>query len=142
MAEGRSFVTTGPMLLLEVDGQRPGAVLNRSGDGPHRVTARVRVRCDVTPVTNLELVSSGQTVQQLSVPRSQGQGNWLELEHPLDVTESCWIAARAFGKTPGGQPDAEAHTNPVYVYLNGRAPYRQASLDAWVDRIDRLIAAR
>ena len=32
-AEGRSFVTTGPMLLLEVDGERPGGSSTRPGTG-------------------------------------------------------------------------------------------------------------
>ena len=31
--EGRSFVTTGPLLLLEVDGERPGGILRKTGPG-------------------------------------------------------------------------------------------------------------
>src|SRR5438093_7665268 len=50
-ADGRSFVTSGPLLLLEVEGQRPGAQLHKTNRGPYTVTARVRVRCEVTPVT-------------------------------------------------------------------------------------------
>ena len=38
-AEGRSFVTTGPLLLLDVDGRAPGRRSSaRTGAGPHRVT--------------------------------------------------------------------------------------------------------
>src|SRR5262245_22783337 len=44
--QGRSFVTTGPLLLLEVDGEKPGAVVNKKGVGAQTVTARVRVRCE------------------------------------------------------------------------------------------------
>ena len=40
--EGRSFVTTGPLLFLEVDGQAPGEKLVKQG--PQKLTARVRVR--------------------------------------------------------------------------------------------------
>ncbi len=39
------------------------------------------------------------------------------------------------------RPDAEAHTNPVYVYLDGKAPYDRDSLDRLVARIDEQIAA-
>ncbi|MCI0457651.1 MAG: CehA/McbA family metallohydrolase [Gemmataceae bacterium] len=140
MVEGRSFVTTGPLLFLEVDGHKPGAILTKTGKGPHTVTARVRALCEVTPVTHLELIVNGRQVHRLTVPPSQGKGNWLELEHALPVNTSSWIAARAYSTTPGGQPDAEAHTNPVYVYLDGRAPYQQAALDAWLERIDKQIA--
>jgi putative membrane-bound dehydrogenase-like protein len=134
-AEGRSFVTTGPLILLEVDGEKPGVILRKSS-----VTARVRVRCEVTPVTNVELIVNGRTAERLTVSPADGRGKWLELSKLLTLKESSWIAARAYSTTPGGRPDAEAHTNPVYVYLNGRAPYRQTSLDAWLARLDGLIA--
>src|SRR5262249_48923086 len=39
--------------------------------------------------------------------------------------------------------DAEAHTNPVYVDLNDKAPYSRAALDRLVERIDQqMIACR
>jgi putative membrane-bound dehydrogenase-like protein len=133
-AGGRSFVTTGPLILLEVDGEKPGAIVRKSS-----VTARVRVRCEVTPVTNVELIVNGQTAERLNVSADDGRGKWLDLTKSLKLTESSWIAARAYSTTPGGRPDAEAHTNPVYVYINGRAPYRSASLDAWLAKLDALI---
>ena len=37
-AEGHSFVTTGPLLLLEVDGRRPGDTISRDGGQPLTVT--------------------------------------------------------------------------------------------------------
>lgn len=42
-AAGRSFVTTGPLLDLEVDGHSPGDRIELKGDGPHTVTAHLRV---------------------------------------------------------------------------------------------------
>src|SRR5262249_38237011 len=105
------------------------------------ITARVRVRCEVTPVTNVELIVNGQIVERLTAPAADGQGKWLELAKTLKLTESSGVAARAYSTTPGGRPDAEAHTNPVYVYVNGRAPYRPASLDAWLAKLDALILA-
>jgi len=140
-AEGRSFVTSGPMLLLAVDGQPPGAQLKKTGSGPHAVNVRVRVRCEVTPVQQVELIVNGEVVQKQTIPADKQRGAWWELEHKLELRESSWIAARAFSTTPGGQPDAEAHSNPIYVYLDGRAPYRRASLDAWLAGIDGQIAA-
>jgi putative membrane-bound dehydrogenase-like protein len=140
MADGRSFVTTGPILLIDVDGATPGSQIDKDGKGPHRVVARVRTRCEVTPLTNLELIVNGRVVARRSVPRSESMGKWIELQRPLEISESSWIAARAYSTTPGGQPDAEAHTNPVYVLIDGRAPYRRESLDVWVSRIDQQIA--
>jgi putative membrane-bound dehydrogenase-like protein len=140
VGSGRSFFTTGPLVLLEVDGEKPGGQLHKSGAGPHRVRARVRVRCEVTPVTDVDLIVNGRVVANRRLTRAEGQGSWIELDHELALSESSWIAARAYSNAPIKQPDAEAHTNPVFVYLDNRAPFQRAALDAWVARIDQQIA--
>src|SRR5207253_938105 len=66
-AAGRSFVTTGPLLLLDVDGQEPGAVLAKAGPGPHRVTVRVRTIALVAPVTSVQLLVNGRVVEEVTV---------------------------------------------------------------------------
>ncbi len=137
-AAGRSFFTTGPLLLLEVDGRRPGDAIEMTGDQPRRFTARARVRSEVARVANLELIVNGQAVAQLNAVAA-ASGDWLELEHELTLSDSSWIAARASSVSPGGKPDAEAHTNPVYVYLDGKAPYRAADLDWLLARLDERI---
>src|SRR5262249_55356779 len=101
-AQGRSFVTTGPLLFLDVDGQEPGAVLVKPGPGPHRVTSLVRTLSLAAPVTNVQLIVNGHVVEELDVPASQGQGNWIELRRVLDVATSSWVAARASGKAATG----------------------------------------
>ncbi len=140
-AEGDSFVTSGPLLLLEVDGHRPGAEVNYTNSASHTVTARLRVRSEVTPVTQIELIVNGQVVHNQPIPSGKKLGEWWDLEHKIELKKSSWIAARAYSATPGGQPDAEAHTNPIYVYFDGRAPYSQASLDVWLAKIDGQISA-
>jgi putative membrane-bound dehydrogenase-like protein len=139
-AAGRSFVSTAPVLLLDVDGQKPGDII-RCDAGPVSVTARVRVKSVVAPVTNVQLIVNGAVVQAMSVAAEEGQHTRVEFETPLTITEPSWIAARAYSESPGGAADAEAHTNPVYVYLDGKAPYRRESLDAIVGEIDKQIAA-
>lgn len=136
MAAGRSFITSGPMLLLDVDGKQPGAQITKAGEGPHRFTSKLRVRSDVAPVTHVQLIANGRILREIRVPRSAGQGSWLELEQTVELDESAWIAARAYSLSATGTPDAESHTNPVYVYLNGEAPFQQDSLDVLVKAID------
>ncbi len=138
--EGRSFVTTGPLLLLEVDGKGPGNIIHRTGAGPHRVRARVRTICEVAPIQNIQLIVNGTVVHEKTLLPGEAQGRWIELEHPLELTQSSWIASRAFGRAPSGMPDAEAHTNPVYVNLDGKAPYDRNSLDHLLARVDQQMA--
>ena len=140
MAEGRSFVTTGPMLLLDVDGKLPGSTIHKTGQGPYRAEVRVRVRSEVVPVSSVQIIVNGHVVREQRVARTSGRHDWLELNESVDLHQSAWIGARAFSRSPMGSPDAEAHTNPVYVYLNGKAMYDDQSLQGLIDSLDRQIA--
>jgi putative membrane-bound dehydrogenase-like protein len=139
-AAGRSFVTTGPLVLLEVDGKRPGDTIDVQGAVPHKVRARVRVRSETAPVTDVQLIVNGRVARELKVPPAAGAGQWIELDEPLTLNDSSWIAARAFSVAPSGSADAEAHTNPVYVHRNGTSPYHAADADWLIERLDEQIA--
>ncbi|HZW31529.1 MAG TPA: PVC-type heme-binding CxxCH protein, partial [Isosphaeraceae bacterium] len=138
--QGRSFVTTGPLLLLDVDGERPGGIIRKMGPGPHRLRVRVRATCEVAPIQAMQLIVNGTVVHEQAVPSGDGRGRWIELERPLELGRSSWVAARAFSRAPSGAPDAEAHTNPIYIYLDEKAPYDQESLDRLVARLDEQMA--
>jgi putative membrane-bound dehydrogenase-like protein len=140
-AEGRSFVTTGPLLLLEVDGQRPGGMIRLSETGAHRVRVTVRVKCNVAPVQSVQVIAGGKVVVAQAVPPEDQLGRWIELDRVIDLDRSSWIAARAFGVTGSGAPDAEAHTNPVYVDIGDKAPYNRDSLDRLIGQLDGQMAA-
>ncbi|MEO1979751.1 MAG: PVC-type heme-binding CxxCH protein [Fuerstiella sp.] len=151
MATGRSFFTNGPLMLFTVDGKHPGEQITvnspDSGNGPvlssegrSTVKARVRVRCDVAPVTNVQIIGNGRILHEIEIPKGQGLRNWLNFEVPLRLDRSTWIAARAFSLSKNGTPDAEAHTNPVFVYFDDQAPYERRSLDVLVTAIDSQIA--
>ena len=78
-SEGRSFFTTGPLLLLEVDGKRPGEIIDvRSGES-RKLSVKLRVRCNVTPVDHLDLIVNGAAVGDWNLPQGAGNmGVWHE----------------------------------------------------------------
>jgi putative membrane-bound dehydrogenase-like protein len=141
-AAGRSFVSTGPLLLLDVDGKSPGERIEKKGRGPHVVTAHIRVRCEVAPVTDVHLIVNGKVVEQIKIPAGQSTDRWLEFKKQIELKEPSWIAARAFSSAPSGSPDADAHTNPVYVRIDGRAAYDRGSLDALMAKLDKQLVAQ
>lgn len=140
LAEGRSFFTTGPMLLLEVDGHQPGDIIRRSSSDQQSLKARVRVKSEVADPTEVELIVNGRGRGRRAL-RKQSANDWFEFEVAIDVDRPLWIAAKTFNTPPAGQPDAEAHTNPVYVLVDGKPPYAAEDLDWLIGRIDDLIAA-
>ncbi len=62
---GRSFVTTGPMLFTEVNGQPPGSVIESSDDS---VGCRVRGKDEsAVPIDRIEIVSNGRVVRRFKL---------------------------------------------------------------------------
>ena len=135
-AEGRSFFTTGPLVLLEVNGRRPGDVINLTAADSHKLNVRVRVRSEVAPFQRVDVVMGGKTVHSSSVPAEEALGRWHETEFDIDISEPTWIAARTFGISQTGRPDAEAHTNPVYVNLAGQHRFDTKDRDWLVRKLD------
>jgi hypothetical protein len=62
--EGRSFVTTGPMLLADLDGREPGEVFRPSGDGPHRFRLSGRA-LSAAPLSRIEVVVNGEVAARI-----------------------------------------------------------------------------
>lgn len=106
---GRTYVTTGPDLELEVEGAWIGATLDRAGPGSLR--ARVAMRDGVAPGGELELVRNGEVVWSQSATRAE-----IEARVPFEMPTSGWVALRL----RGDERYAEfAHTSPVYVRVEG-----------------------
>ncbi|WP_067181435.1 CehA/McbA family metallohydrolase [Microtetraspora niveoalba] len=113
---GATFVTSGPLLHMDVNGHRPGQDVSAPGGGPVRVEARVE---SIFDLERIEIVMNGRVVAE---HRSERPARALELVADLPVTEDSWIAARCYG--PGADVARHhdvwarpimAHTSPVYV---------------------------
>jgi len=112
---GRTVVTNGPWLTLDVDGHGPGAVLDR-GWG-ERLRARART------------VGGGVERLVLHGPDGVLASGAGELEHEVTVDGGLWLAAAAYGDTDPHTVGAPvfAHTTPVYVDVDGRRVGRASS---------------
>jgi hypothetical protein len=138
LKEGRSFVTNGPLLSLEVDGHGPGDELALpEGGGEVSVEARVR---SIVPLTRVWLVANGEEV--LEVPLSEDRRSAF-LTTTLGVQESGWLHLLAEGDREERFPlDAsypQGFTNPVWLSV-GDEPVRDlASAEyglQWIDTLE------
>jgi len=77
------------------------------------------------------LIVNGKVVERLF--SEQKRYSW-KFQTVLDLDESAWIAARTYAEA-----GTEAHTNPVYVYLDNQLPYKRQSLRQIIVRLESSI---
>lgn len=130
---GRSFVTTGPMLLLKANGLEPGEE-SRAERFPLNVKVTVEL-LSPKPVRSLEIIVNGKasTLMVTAQPRGLYSANT-----QITLKTSSWIAARWLEGT--GSESALAHTSPVYFWNgNQPIPVRRADAEYLLQRVDALI---
>ena len=114
LRRGHTFITNGPALFLEADGQPPGSRLGETEEGRRPTAVRVEWR-SLYPLRRIEVVRDGEVVgtQALEEGARQREGVW---ELDIAARGNGWLAARAYGEARDSfaQP-VYAHTSPVYV---------------------------
>jgi hypothetical protein len=132
---GRSFVTSGPMLFLTVNGMQPGDEL-RGGRFPLSLDITVEM-ASITPASSAEVVMNGATHVVALSPDRRKPHTWRG-SIKLLASSSSWIAARWTADRDQGC-DA-AHTGPVYIW-NGDAPIavNRRDVEALLGRVNSLI---
>ena len=138
---GRSFVTTGPMLFVELDGKDPGHRFEEtSGQATsHNLSGQV---VSESPVSSIEIVRNGEVIQKIEPVNASGSSGEYRnaFEEEIRAEESCWLAVRCFERIPGGR-FRFAHTGPFYFEAADK-PLRPRKREVrfLVDRIEAQIA--
>ena len=115
---GRTFMTTGPLLLLEVEGRMPGDEITL-GPGGARLAVRVEARASCRSTVS-RCVVNGRVVAS----REEAAGTReMILEQAVPLSGPGWLAARCvsrFGPTTAWGLGIQAHTSPVYLSVPGQ----------------------
>ena len=128
---GRTFVTNGPLLELEVNGRGMGSSLTVERGTKVRVRAEASIHPDWDRLARLELVIHGEVVAASS---SEAGSDRLVLEHSLEAEESLWLAVRARGTFEEGWNMVAAHSAPVYLSVDGEPTWKRSAVPEIVDR--------
>jgi len=135
---GRTFATSGPMLILTANGLDCGSEIQYSirSEEPVRIKAEVR---SIQPLNSLELVSNGKVIKKIDLknlsPSPMFKGSLIVELKPL---RSGWLAARAIFTGPDGHM-RQAHTSPVYIAVDGKPTASKADAEYMIRWIDRLL---
>lgn len=138
LAAGRVFVTSGPLLELDVNGRGAGGELDLArspgGDesgggeagGSLRIRARATINPDLPPLERLELVVHGEVVE--SVEAGAEGARELVLRHALTPEAGLWLAVRALGVAGEDEEATVAHSAPVYVSVDGSSHWQPGAV--------------
>jgi TolB protein len=133
---GRSFVSNGPIIEFTANGRTLGETLQL--DGPAEVQVKGRARSQF-PLDSLELMHNGRVIAN---GRLSDDKLTATFDQPVRIETGGWIALRTSGPIPRywtGRTLA-AHTNPIYVEVQGRPQERRAEAAYFLKWIDRLEA--
>ncbi|TXT36581.1 MAG: hypothetical protein FD138_937 [Planctomycetota bacterium] len=116
--EGRSFVTTGPMLALKVSNAPLGAPISmrRRPNGIINVVAYHGSIESEFEIDRIDLLFDGR-LQKTFQPKSEQHDNGhfvTQIDEQLQHEESCWVAIRCFEKLPTGRLRF-AHSAPTFI---------------------------
>ena len=131
---GRTFVTSGPIVELLVDGHEPGDVIALDSGGHVDVSVRARAAQPIMSV--LELVVNGRVVA--ATAGADGDSRELTIHERVEVPAGAWIGARS---RSGQQIESAfttsmaAHTSPVYVEVQDRPLVPPADDAAVVEQV-------
>lgn len=118
--QGRSFVSTGPMLLVEVDGKPPGHTFKQAVTEPqkYRVSGTA---LSAVPLQHIEVIVNGEVVHTLKPENRKTEHNGYDsaIDVPLTVDSSSWVAVRCFEDRPDRRPRF-AHSGPFHIDVPGK----------------------
>jgi len=115
LQEGNSFITRGPMLFFKVNGEHPGSSLDvKKGETNFQVSAEALTPEGQIPV---EVLYNGEVILKTS-----------DTSFQISVEDSGWLAVRCQG----------AHSNPVYINIEGRPAGSAKAAKKFIAITDRL----
>jgi hypothetical protein len=126
LLRGEAFATSGPLLFLSVNGKGPGTDVEYSGSNARNVSVQVKAVSGDLPFDTVEIVQDGRVAAEWHGPATFHH----ELRARIRLDSSSWIAARCSGPNT-----VHAHTNPVWVYFNGFAPFKKEAAAELLRRI-------
>lgn len=137
---GRSFVSTGPMLLATVNGRDPGVIADDKGatEIPLRVEGKA---ISVEPLERIEIVWNGVLHQRI-LPKNEPVENAYtsKIDSTLRVKGNGWLAVRCVGQPTEAGGLAFAHTAPWHVQMAGPPLQpRRVEVEYFLQRVEQEI---
>ncbi|MEI9425892.1 CehA/McbA family metallohydrolase [Mesorhizobium sp. Cs1299R1N1] len=131
---GDTFVTVGPLVNFTVEGRRPGSKISLPPGGG-QIGLQWEIEAVSVKTTAVEIIRNGIVVEHTTHDDLTVSGKCT-----LDISESCWLAARVRGSVASRETDISAHTSAIFVEVGGQAIFAKADAVAVLAQIEGSIA--
>ena len=125
VASGATFITSGPMIRLSVDGEPIGGTVEMSGPGAVEVEASAE---SIFPMRRLDIVMAGRVVASAE---SREGARRLELRERIKVSGHTWIAARCGGPDYFTGGNINSSYPPSWSLRECAGPIADTHYDTW-----------
>jgi len=131
---GHTFVSSGPVVELTVNGKLPGDELDVAKGARLRIAARAKGHPDQVPLRELEIVAHQKILHRVTADMPGQSASEITLDLELPVEHGLWIAARC----RAGDLQV-AHTTPVYVTVEGGGFHNPETAGHYLDLSERYL---
>jgi len=137
LKRGRTFMSTGPLIFMTVDGHEPGDDIEVAARGSPNMHVKVDV-ASIVPVDSRQIIVNGDIVK--TVPRTGADSGKLSFDGQIPVPDGGWVAARVIGGKSKyiGDDYAFAHTGPVYIVRGGKRYVRGEDVQFLSQTVDAI----
>ncbi|MGV8879616.1 MAG: CehA/McbA family metallohydrolase [Sphingobacteriaceae bacterium] len=123
---GNSFVTNGPALFLETDGNLPGTIIQK----PKATVAKLHVKAvsnkSIGVIDRVAIYNNdGMVMEKINTTRLDSLD--IEIDHVINKSE--WLAAVTYCEN-----GAVAHTSPIYFVVDGKPTYSKSKAPAIIQQ--------
>ncbi|MDD5599559.1 MAG: CehA/McbA family metallohydrolase, partial [Victivallaceae bacterium] len=134
--QGRTFITSGPLLFLRCGNKLPGDTVRLSGR--NRTISLQLDAYSVSGLEKIEILKNGRVISTLMAKGAREFHKSLTFE----IDSTCWLAARCVGRS-GRFLGRLAHTSPIYVECD-KLPIKANAADAqyfidWLERYKKCV---
>jgi hypothetical protein len=135
---GRTFATSGPILILTANGLDSGAEIQYRTARSRPVLIKAEL-LSIQPVDSLELIANGKVIKKINL-RDRLPLSLLKETIAMEFRprRSGWVAARAIFNSNDGHL-RQAHTSPVYITVDGKVTASKRDAEHMILWIDRLL---
>ncbi len=122
---GHTFVTSGPMIVFNINDKLPGDEINLEKKGSVVISAKAFGHQQEVPLTKLEIVSHGKIIKEVYATGENKE--FLSMNFELEIERGTWVAARCFAG-----PTQVAHTTPIYITINDKGFGNPATINDYL----------